>query len=174
MLLFAQISIIQIFDNPSCLWCTELARDALNSEGFCVIGGYMSPVNDAYQKQVCSLIAFFRYSSRMRFLQPIAKDTNFTMGINSSNRLVCLDPYVGPYICRTPHRVVSSSLQKFWICNGRSMGGNLFIMYPFTSTKVFWCLMCLWLSFDYGSTAWIVFVVLNTCYRQDKIPTNAL
>ncbi|XP_015900679.1 nicotinamide/nicotinic acid mononucleotide adenylyltransferase isoform X2 [Ziziphus jujuba] len=29
----------------------ELARDALNSEGFCVIGGYMSPVNDAYQKQ---------------------------------------------------------------------------------------------------------------------------
>ncbi|KAL7249079.1 hypothetical protein ACSBR1_011277 [Camellia fascicularis] len=29
----------------------ELARDALNSEGFCVIGGYMSPVNDAYQKR---------------------------------------------------------------------------------------------------------------------------
>ncbi|PQP91801.1 nicotinamide/nicotinic acid mononucleotide adenylyltransferase [Prunus yedoensis var. nudiflora] len=29
----------------------ELARDALNSEGFCVIGGYMSPVNDAYNKK---------------------------------------------------------------------------------------------------------------------------
>ncbi|MCL7036249.1 hypothetical protein MKW94_001294, partial [Papaver nudicaule] len=29
----------------------ELARDALNSEGFCVIGGYMSPVNDAYKKK---------------------------------------------------------------------------------------------------------------------------
>ncbi|XAR67360.1 Nicotinamide-nucleotide adenylyltransferase [Bertholletia excelsa] len=29
----------------------ELARDALNSEGFCVIGGYMSPVNDAYKKR---------------------------------------------------------------------------------------------------------------------------
>ncbi|KAH9652321.1 Nicotinamide/nicotinic acid mononucleotide adenylyltransferase [Citrus sinensis] len=29
----------------------ELARDALNSEGYCVIGGYMSPVNDAYKKR---------------------------------------------------------------------------------------------------------------------------
>ncbi|XP_027127329.1 nicotinamide/nicotinic acid mononucleotide adenylyltransferase [Coffea arabica] len=31
--------------------CFELARDALNSAGFCVIGGYMSPVNDAYKKK---------------------------------------------------------------------------------------------------------------------------
>lgn len=29
----------------------ELARDALTSEGFSVIGGYMSPVNDAYKKK---------------------------------------------------------------------------------------------------------------------------
>ncbi|XP_042483147.1 nicotinamide/nicotinic acid mononucleotide adenylyltransferase isoform X2 [Macadamia integrifolia] len=29
----------------------ELAKDALNSEGYCVIGGYMSPVNDAYKKR---------------------------------------------------------------------------------------------------------------------------
>ncbi|XP_040988746.1 nicotinamide/nicotinic acid mononucleotide adenylyltransferase isoform X2 [Juglans microcarpa x Juglans regia] len=29
----------------------ELARDALSAEGYCVIGGYMSPVNDAYKKQ---------------------------------------------------------------------------------------------------------------------------
>ncbi|CAK9170933.1 unnamed protein product [Ilex paraguariensis] len=33
------------------LRCFELARDALNSGGFCVIGGYMSPVNDAYKKK---------------------------------------------------------------------------------------------------------------------------
>ncbi|KAH7569206.1 hypothetical protein JRO89_XS06G0123400 [Xanthoceras sorbifolium] len=33
----------------------ELARDALNAEGYCVIGGYMSPVNDAYKKRVCGL-----------------------------------------------------------------------------------------------------------------------
>ncbi|KAF8391680.1 hypothetical protein HHK36_023988 [Tetracentron sinense] len=29
----------------------ELARDALNSEGYYVIGGYMSPANDAYKKR---------------------------------------------------------------------------------------------------------------------------
>ncbi|KAL5126248.1 Nicotinamide/nicotinic acid mononucleotide adenylyltransferase [Glycine soja] len=29
----------------------ELARDALNSDGYCVIGGYLSPVNDAYKKK---------------------------------------------------------------------------------------------------------------------------
>ncbi|CAF1698898.1 unnamed protein product [Brassica oleracea var. botrytis] len=29
----------------------ELARDALQSEGFHVLGGYMSPVNDAYKKE---------------------------------------------------------------------------------------------------------------------------
>ncbi|XP_022144095.1 nicotinamide/nicotinic acid mononucleotide adenylyltransferase isoform X2 [Momordica charantia] len=29
----------------------ELARDALKLEGLCVIGGYMSPVNDAYKKK---------------------------------------------------------------------------------------------------------------------------
>ncbi|KAM1244915.1 hypothetical protein ACFX2I_036178 [Malus domestica] len=29
----------------------ELARDALNSEGFCVVGAYISPVNDAYSKK---------------------------------------------------------------------------------------------------------------------------
>ncbi|XP_057461778.1 nicotinamide/nicotinic acid mononucleotide adenylyltransferase-like isoform X3 [Actinidia eriantha] len=29
----------------------ELARDALHSEGLCVVGGYISPVNDAYKKK---------------------------------------------------------------------------------------------------------------------------
>ncbi|XP_075502517.1 nicotinamide/nicotinic acid mononucleotide adenylyltransferase-like isoform X2 [Primulina tabacum] len=33
------------------LRCFELARDALNSQGFCVMGGYISPVNDAYKKK---------------------------------------------------------------------------------------------------------------------------
>ncbi|KAK6135232.1 hypothetical protein DH2020_031040 [Rehmannia glutinosa] len=33
------------------LRCFELAKDALNSQGFCVIGGYMSPVNDSYGKK---------------------------------------------------------------------------------------------------------------------------
>lgn len=30
----------------------ELARDALHLKGFHVLGGYMSPVNDAYKKEV--------------------------------------------------------------------------------------------------------------------------
>ncbi|XP_030929807.1 nicotinamide/nicotinic acid mononucleotide adenylyltransferase-like isoform X2 [Quercus lobata] len=38
----------------TCNW-EELARDALNAEGYCVIGGYMSPVNDAYKKRLCHL-----------------------------------------------------------------------------------------------------------------------
>ncbi|KAL0304417.1 UNVERIFIED_CONTAM: Nicotinamide/nicotinic acid mononucleotide adenylyltransferase [Sesamum radiatum] len=29
----------------------ELARDAVNSQGLCAIGGYMSPVNDSYKKK---------------------------------------------------------------------------------------------------------------------------
>lgn len=33
------------------LWL-ELARDALHSEGYHVIAAYMSPVSDAYKKQV--------------------------------------------------------------------------------------------------------------------------
>ncbi|XAR67364.1 Nicotinate-nucleotide adenylyltransferase [Bertholletia excelsa] len=41
------------FNPPTCMHLRifELVRDALNSEGFCVIGGYMSPVNDAYKKR---------------------------------------------------------------------------------------------------------------------------
>ncbi|KAL5556191.1 hypothetical protein UlMin_038427 [Ulmus minor] len=37
-----------LFEMQCVFWLT---RDALNSEGLCVIGGYMSPVNDAYNKR---------------------------------------------------------------------------------------------------------------------------
>lgn len=37
-----------------------MAKDALESEGLCVIGGYMSPVNDAYKKRV-------RYATLLTF-----------------------------------------------------------------------------------------------------------
>ncbi|KAH6810105.1 nicotinate/nicotinamide mononucleotide adenyltransferase [Perilla frutescens var. frutescens] len=37
----------------------ELARDAVNSQGFCVIGGYMSPVNDSYKKKVKTICRDF-------------------------------------------------------------------------------------------------------------------
>ncbi|CAL5341577.1 unnamed protein product [Camellia sinensis] len=40
-------------EESSKIQINSLARDALCSEGFCVIGGYMSPVNDAYKKRPC-------------------------------------------------------------------------------------------------------------------------
>lgn len=45
---------IQCFILLILLQCLELARDSLNSEGYCVIGAYISPVNDAYKKAVRS------------------------------------------------------------------------------------------------------------------------
>ncbi|KAE9458345.1 hypothetical protein C3L33_09747, partial [Rhododendron williamsianum] len=45
--------------NLTLFLCLELARDALHSEGFFVIGGYMSPVNDAYRKRVRNICRDF-------------------------------------------------------------------------------------------------------------------
>ncbi|TKY57403.1 Nicotinamide/nicotinic acid mononucleotide adenylyltransferase [Spatholobus suberectus] len=52
----------------------ELARDALNSDGYCVIGGYMSPVNDAYKKK--SLISA---EHRLRLCHLACKSSDFVM-----------------------------------------------------------------------------------------------
>ncbi|CAL0331836.1 unnamed protein product [Lupinus luteus] len=52
----------------------ELARDVLNSEGYCVIGGYMSPVNDAYKKK--NLISA---EHRIRLCQLACKSSEFVM-----------------------------------------------------------------------------------------------
>ncbi|XP_020210186.1 nicotinamide/nicotinic acid mononucleotide adenylyltransferase isoform X1 [Cajanus cajan] len=52
----------------------ELARDALNSDGYCVIGGYMSPVNDAYKKK--SLISA---EHRIRLCHLACKSSDFVM-----------------------------------------------------------------------------------------------
>ncbi|XP_060189366.1 nicotinamide/nicotinic acid mononucleotide adenylyltransferase isoform X1 [Lycium barbarum] len=54
--------------------CFELARDALTSEGFCVIGGYMSPVNDAYKKK-CLISA----EHRVAMCQLACKSSEFVM-----------------------------------------------------------------------------------------------
>jgi hypothetical protein len=34
------------------LFSVELAKDELEQRGYSVLGGYMSPVNDAYKKKV--------------------------------------------------------------------------------------------------------------------------
>ncbi|KAM3235100.1 hypothetical protein P3L10_015136 [Capsicum annuum] len=56
------------------LRCFELARDALTSEGFCVIGGYMSPVNDASKKK--SLVSA---EHRVAMCELACKSSEFVM-----------------------------------------------------------------------------------------------
>ncbi|KAK9291735.1 hypothetical protein L1049_019684 [Liquidambar formosana] len=52
----------------------ELARDALNLEGYCVIGGYMSPVNDAYKKR-----GLISAEHRLRLCHLACKSSEFIM-----------------------------------------------------------------------------------------------
>ncbi|KAF3685994.1 Nicotinamide/nicotinic acid mononucleotide adenylyltransferase [Capsicum annuum] len=52
----------------------KLARDALTSEGFCVIGGYMSPVNDASKKK--SLVSA---EHRVAMCELACKSSEFVM-----------------------------------------------------------------------------------------------
>ncbi|GKA94647.1 nicotinamide/nicotinic acid mononucleotide adenylyltransferase isoform X1, partial [Tanacetum coccineum] len=52
----------------------ELARDALNSKGFQVIGGYMSPVNDAYKKK-----GLIPAEHRITMCQLACKSSEFVM-----------------------------------------------------------------------------------------------
>lgn len=51
---------LALFTNVMFLFSIELARDALNSEGYTVIGAYLSPVNDAYKKKVYSIFYYVR------------------------------------------------------------------------------------------------------------------
>ncbi|KAK8946088.1 hypothetical protein KSP40_PGU019983 [Platanthera guangdongensis] len=52
----------------------ELARDALNLLGKCVIGGYMSPVNDAYKKK--DLLPAIH---RVKMCELVCKSSSFVM-----------------------------------------------------------------------------------------------
>ncbi|KAF5196472.1 Nicotinamide/nicotinic acid mononucleotide adenylyltransferase [Thalictrum thalictroides] len=52
----------------------ELARDALNSDGYCVLGGYMSPVNDAYEKK-----GLVSAEHRIRMCDLACKSSSFIM-----------------------------------------------------------------------------------------------
>ncbi|XP_024023444.1 nicotinamide/nicotinic acid mononucleotide adenylyltransferase [Morus notabilis] len=52
----------------------ELARDPLNSEGFCVIGGYMLPVNHAYKKR-----GLISAEHRIRLCQCACGSSDFIM-----------------------------------------------------------------------------------------------
>ncbi|XP_061353662.1 nicotinamide/nicotinic acid mononucleotide adenylyltransferase isoform X3 [Gastrolobium bilobum] len=52
----------------------KLARDVLNSKGYCVIGGYMSPVNDAYKKK-----GLISAEHRIRLCHQACKSSEFVM-----------------------------------------------------------------------------------------------
>ncbi|CAH8392208.1 unnamed protein product [Eruca vesicaria subsp. sativa] len=52
----------------------EMARDALNSEGFHVLGGYMSPVNDAYEKK-----GLLSADHRLKMCNLACKSSDFIM-----------------------------------------------------------------------------------------------
>ncbi|XP_056161700.1 nicotinamide/nicotinic acid mononucleotide adenylyltransferase isoform X5 [Syzygium oleosum] len=52
----------------------ELARDALNAEGYSVIGGYMSPVNNAYKKR-----GLISAEHRIRLCHLACKSSDFVM-----------------------------------------------------------------------------------------------
>ena len=59
------------------LFPLELARDALNLEGYTVIGAYLSPVNDAYKKKVFTIFYFVRWKYEILlacYLKSIGKD----------------------------------------------------------------------------------------------------
>ncbi|RVW50189.1 Nicotinamide/nicotinic acid mononucleotide adenylyltransferase [Vitis vinifera] len=66
----------------------ELARDALRSEGYCVIGGYMSPVNDAYKKRysqlnslilACAAVGLISAEHRIQMCDLACKSSEFIM-----------------------------------------------------------------------------------------------
>ncbi|CAA6672470.1 unnamed protein product [Spirodela intermedia] len=57
----------------------ELARDALNSDGFFVVGGYMSPVNDSYKKK-----GLLSAEHRVHMCELACKSSSFVMAKQSS------------------------------------------------------------------------------------------
>ncbi|KAI3471222.1 hypothetical protein Pfo_027885 [Paulownia fortunei] len=56
------------------LRCFELARDAVSSQGFSVVGGYMSPVNDSYKKK-----DLIRAEHRIAMCQLACRSSDFVM-----------------------------------------------------------------------------------------------
>ncbi|KAK7854313.1 nicotinamide/nicotinic acid mononucleotide adenylyltransferase, partial [Quercus suber] len=74
----------------------ELARDALNAEGYCVIGGYMSPVNDAYKKR-----GLLSAEHRIQLCHLASKSSKFAM----------VDPWEVNYSCSLKFIVFSF----FWV-----------------------------------------------------------
>lgn len=94
----------------------ELARDALNSKGYCVIGGYMSPVNDAYKKK--NLISA---DHRIQLCHLACKSSEFVMvdpweaNQNTYQRTLTVLSRVHASICETG-LISRESLKVMLVC----------------------------------------------------------
>ncbi|KOM46411.1 hypothetical protein LR48_Vigan07g011500, partial [Vigna angularis] len=64
----------------------ELARDALNSNGYCVIGGYLSPVNDSYKKK-----GLISAKHRIQLCHLACKSSDFVMVDQWEVQSICKD-----------------------------------------------------------------------------------
>ncbi|KAK9743072.1 hypothetical protein RND81_03G215100 [Saponaria officinalis] len=91
----------------------ELARDALNSEGYHVIGAYMSPVNDAYEKKglICA-------EHRIQMCQLACESSDFVM----------VDPWEGRQSTYQRTLTVLSRVKNSLCKNGLVSEGSLKVM----------------------------------------------
>ncbi|XP_019196860.1 PREDICTED: nicotinamide/nicotinic acid mononucleotide adenylyltransferase isoform X2 [Ipomoea nil] len=95
------------------LRCFELARDALNSQGFCVIGGYMSPVNDAYKKK-----GLISAKHRIAMCHLACKSSDFVM----------VDPWEASQITYQRSLAVLSRIKTSLLDSGLASSDSLKVM----------------------------------------------
>ncbi|VVB16148.1 unnamed protein product [Arabis nemorensis] len=94
----------------------ELARDALHSEGFHVLGGYMSPVNDAYKKK-----GLISAEHRLEMCNLACRSSDFIMvdpweaSQNSYQRILMVLSRVKTFFTKT-HLVPEESLKVMLLC----------------------------------------------------------
>nr|GMC47389.1 nicotinamide/nicotinic acid mononucleotide adenylyltransferase isoform X2 [Ipomoea batatas] len=95
------------------LRCFELARDALNSQGFCVIGGYMSAVNDAYKKK-----GLISAKHRIAMCHLACKSSDFVM----------VDPWEASQITYQRSLTVLSRIKTSLLDSGLASSDSLKVM----------------------------------------------
>uniref|UniRef100_A0A7N0T1U5 Cytidyltransferase-like domain-containing protein n=1 Tax=Kalanchoe fedtschenkoi TaxID=63787 RepID=A0A7N0T1U5_KALFE len=95
----------------------ELARDALNTEGYTVLGGYMSPVNDAYKKK--DLVSA---EHRIKMCQLACKTSQFVMvdeweaNQNTFQRTLVVLSNIKDRLCKTGLICGPDSLKVMLVC----------------------------------------------------------
>uniref|UniRef100_A0A1D1XFQ8 Nicotinamide-nucleotide adenylyltransferase n=1 Tax=Anthurium amnicola TaxID=1678845 RepID=A0A1D1XFQ8_9ARAE len=94
----------------------ELARDALNSEGYFVIGGYMSPVNDSYKKK-----GLLSAEHRVHMCELACRSSSFVMvdsweaRQSSYQRTLTIISRIQSYLCESG-LITKGSLKVMLLC----------------------------------------------------------